>query len=73
MTPSKMFMAKAIPAFWEYIKEDFKPENMVKYGGQTGVYIYKRSFQIEDTPDKVLEFKMEFVEFEENTNKKRKE
>jgi len=71
--PNKKFMAEMIPDFWEFVKDDFKPEEMVKYGNQTGFYVYKRNFQREDALTKLLMFKMEFVECEEEINNKRKE
>lgn len=70
MTPHKKFMAEYLPSMWEFIKDDFKPEHMLEYGGQLGVYVYKRNFP---QGNKILSCKIEFIEFEEdkinNTNK----
>ena len=63
MTPHKEVMAENIPALWEFVKSDLKTEHIIKFGGETGVYVYKR---ISPIGDKVLSCRIEFIEFEED-------
>jgi len=62
MTPDKEFMAEYLPSFWKFIKDDLKPEHIIKFGGEKGIYIYKRLSPI---GNKVLSCRIEFIEFEE--------
>ncbi len=72
--PDKKYMEELVPVFWEFVKEDFSPENMVKFGSEKGIYIYKRPFSREGEENRILQLKMEFVEFEEEEiNNKRKD
>ncbi len=63
MTPDKEFVAEYLPSFWEFIKEDLNTDLMLEYGGQSGVYLYKRNFP---QGDKILACKLEFIQFEED-------
>ena len=72
--PNKEFMAENIPIFWEFIKEDFNPDSMIKYGSEKGVYIYKRDFSQEDKENQMLQCKLDKFQFEEEKiNNKRKD
>ena len=71
MMPDKEFVAEYLPSFWDFIKEDLKPDLMLEYGGQTGMYVYKRNFP---QGNKILACKLEFIQFEEDKkNNKRKD